>query len=110
MFIYPAIDLLGGRCVRLKQGDYSQATTFNDDPVAVAREWVKQGADRLHLVDLDGAKAGQPVNESVIRRIVDSVPVPCQLGGGLRSDADLENVLHWGVRWPVLGTQALRDP
>jgi phosphoribosylformimino-5-aminoimidazole carboxamide ribotide isomerase len=96
--------------VRLKQGDYLQATTFSDDPVAVAREWVKQGADRLHLVDLDGAKAGRPINETVIRRIVDSVPVPCQLGGGIRSDADLESVLRWGVRWPVLGTQALRDP
>ena len=110
MHIYPAIDLLGGRCVRLRQGDYSQATTFNDDPLAVAREFVRQGADRLHLVDLDGAKAGQPVNENVVRRIVDSVPVPCQLGGGIRNESHLENVLRWGVRWAVLGTKALADP
>lgn len=110
MVIYPAIDLLAGRCVRLRQGDYAQETVFSDDPVAVAAEWVRQGADRLHLVDLDGAKAGQPVNGDVIRRIVRAVNVPVQLGGGLRSDEHLAAVFDWGVRWAVLGTKALQDP
>ncbi len=110
MLIYPAIDIRAGRCVRLVQGDYSRETVFSDDPVAVARNWVEQGADRLHLVDLDGAKAGQPVNGPVIRRIVESVSVPCQLGGGLRTDEHLGEAFAWGVRWAVLGTKALHDP
>jgi len=110
MLIYPAIDIRNGRAVRLVQGDYSRETVFDDDPAAVARRWVTQGADRIHLVDLDGAKAGKPVNGDVIRRIVDSVPVPCQLGGGIRSDADLKQVFEWGVRWAVLGTKALQSP
>lgn len=110
MLIYPAIDILNGRCVRLVQGDYSRETVFSDDPVSVARRWVEQGADRLHLVDLDGARAGRPVNGPVIRRIVEAVPVPCQLGGGVRSEGDLGEVLAWGVRWAVLGTKALQDP
>lgn len=110
MLIYPAIDLLNGRCVRLRQGDYAQETVFSDDPAAVAAEWVRQGADRLHLVDLDGAKAGQPVNGDVIRRIVRSVNVPVQLGGGIRSAEHLDAVFDWGVRWAVLGTKALQDP
>ncbi|MCZ2342491.1 MAG: 1-(5-phosphoribosyl)-5-[(5-phosphoribosylamino)methylideneamino]imidazole-4-carboxamide isomerase [Bacteroidales bacterium] len=110
MLIYPAIDLLGGRCVRLKQGDYAQETVFSDDPTAVARRWVELGADRIHLVDLDGAKAGQPVNGEVIRAIAAAVPVPCQLGGGIRTDADLATVFDWGIRWAVLGTKALQDP
>lgn len=110
MFIYPAIDLLGGKCVRLRQGDYSQETVFSDDPAAVAKQWAAAGADRLHLVDLDGAKAGKPINGDVIRRIVSAVGVPCQLGGGIRSEADLETVFGWGVRWAVLGTRALQEP
>ena len=110
MHIYPAIDLLGGRCVRLKQGDYARETVFSDDPAAVARNWVALGADRLHLVDLDGARDGQPVNGEVIRKIVEAVSVPCQLGGGIRKDADLETVFGWGVHWAVLGTKALQDP
>jgi phosphoribosylformimino-5-aminoimidazole carboxamide ribotide isomerase len=110
MHIYPAIDLLNGRCVRLVQGDYTRKTVFSDDPAAVAKQWVEQGADRLHLVDLDGAKAGRPVNGAVIRRIVEAANVPCQLGGGIRSDADLAAVFDWGVRWAVLGTKALQDP
>jgi phosphoribosylformimino-5-aminoimidazole carboxamide ribotide isomerase len=110
MFIYPAIDLLGGNCVRLRQGDYSRETVFSDDPAAVAKQWVKQGADRLHLVDLDGAKAGKPINGDVIRRIVSAVDAPCQLGGGIRNEADLETVFGWGVRWAVLGTRALQEP
>jgi phosphoribosylformimino-5-aminoimidazole carboxamide ribotide isomerase len=110
MFIYPAIDLLGGKCVRLRQGDYSRETVFSDDPAAVAKQWVAQGADRLHLVDLDGAKAGKPVNGDVVRRIVAAAGVPCQLGGGIRTEADLEAVFGWGVRWAVLGTRALQEP
>ena len=110
MHIYPAIDLLNGRCVRLRQGDYERETVFSDDPAAVARRWVGLGADRLHVVDLDGAKAGKPVNGDVIRAIVEAVKVPVQLGGGIRTDDDLDAVFGWGVRWAVLGTRALQDP
>jgi phosphoribosylformimino-5-aminoimidazole carboxamide ribotide isomerase len=110
MLILPAIDLRGGKCVRLKQGDYSRETVFGDDPVAMARRWVSEGARALHLVDLDGAKAGQPVNGAAIRRIVESVDVPCQVGGGLRTEADIEATLAVGVARVVLGTRALQDP
>ncbi len=110
MHIYPAIDLLNGRCVRLRQGDYARETVFSDDPAAVARKWVELGADRIHVVDLDGAKAGKPVNGPAIRKIVDAAGVPVQLGGGLRTDADLAAVFDWGVRWAVLGTRALQSP
>ena len=110
MLIYPAIDLLDGRCVRLRQGDYSRETVFSDDPAAVARRWVELGADRLHVVDLDGAKAGKPVNGAVIRKIVEAAGVPVQLGGGIRTDDDLAAAFDWGVRWAVLGTRALQDP
>jgi phosphoribosylformimino-5-aminoimidazole carboxamide ribotide isomerase len=110
MFIYPAIDLLDGRCVRLRQGDYSRETVFSTDPASVARRWVASGADRIHVVDLDGAKAGKPVNGSVVRAIVEAAGVPVQLGGGIRTDADLAAVFDWGVRWAVLGTRALQAP
>jgi phosphoribosylformimino-5-aminoimidazole carboxamide ribotide isomerase len=110
MLIYPAIDLLHGRCVRLRQGDYSRETVFSDEPAAVARKWVDLGADRLHVVDLDGAKTGHPVNGPTIRKIVEAAGVPCQLGGGIRTDADLAAVFDWGVKWAVLGTRALQDP
>ncbi|MDY3551119.1 1-(5-phosphoribosyl)-5-[(5-phosphoribosylamino)methylideneamino]imidazole-4-carboxamide isomerase [Gemmata sp. JC717] len=110
MFIFPAIDLLNGRAVRLRQGDYSRETVFSDDPAAVARKWVELGADRIHVVDLDGAKAGKPVNGTVIQAIVSAAGVPVQLGGGLRTDQDLETVFGWGVHWAVLGTRALQAP
>lgn len=110
MLILPAIDLRGGKCVRLKQGDYARETVFGDDPAAMARRWVGEGAKALHLVDLDGAKAGEPVNGAVIRRIVQAVDVPCQVGGGLRTDADIEAALEMGVARVVLGTRALDDP
>jgi phosphoribosylformimino-5-aminoimidazole carboxamide ribotide isomerase len=110
MLIYPAIDLRGGCCVRLKQGDYAQETKFDDDPVAVARRWEQQGASGLHLVDLDGAKAGHPVNGDTIRRITAAVSIPCQVGGGLRDDSHVLEALRWGVRRFVLGTRALKDP
>jgi phosphoribosylformimino-5-aminoimidazole carboxamide ribotide isomerase len=110
MFIYPAIDLLNGRCVRLRQGDYAQETVFSDDPAAVARQWVDQGATRIHIVDLDGAKAGKPVNGRVIQQILEAAGVPCQLGGGIRTNDDLAAVFDWGIQWAVLGTRALQDP
>src|SRR5205085_10623340 len=95
--VYPAIDIRGGRCVRLRQGDYAQETVFDEDPVAVARRWVEQGADRLHLVDLDGAKQGHPVNGEVIRAVVEAAGVPCQLGGGLRTETHIRETLAAGV-------------
>jgi phosphoribosylformimino-5-aminoimidazole carboxamide ribotide isomerase len=110
MLILPAIDLRGGKCVRLAQGDYARETVFGDDPVAMARRWVGEGARALHLVDLDGAKEGRPVNGQVIRRIVQAVDVPCQVGGGLRTEADIEATLAAGVARVVLGTRALEDP
>jgi phosphoribosylformimino-5-aminoimidazole carboxamide ribotide isomerase len=110
MVILPAIDLRGGKCVRLKQGDYSQETIFGDDPVEIARKWVSLGTQILHLVDLDGAKQGHPVNADVVRRIVYTTRVPCQLGGGIRNDRDLETVFSWGVQRAVIGTRALQDP
>jgi phosphoribosylformimino-5-aminoimidazole carboxamide ribotide isomerase len=110
MLILPAIDLRGGKCVRLRQGDYAQETVFGDDPAAMARRWVGEGARALHLVDLDGAKEGRPVNGEVIRQIVQAVDVPCQVGGGLRTEADIEATLETGVARVVLGTRALQDP
>lgn len=110
MQIYPAIDLRGGQCVRLRQGDYAQETVFGSDPAAMARHWVAEGATYLHLVDLDGAKAGQPVNGPSIRAIVESAGVPCQLGGGLRSEEHLEQAFGWGVARVIIGTRALKDP
>jgi len=108
--IIPAIDLLEGHCVRLYQGDYAQAQTFNEDPVAVALEWVSQGATRLHLVDLDGAKAGFPVNRQAIEAIVRAVPVPVQVGGGLRDYASVAEILTVGVERAILGTSAVEKP
>lgn len=110
MLILPAIDLRGGKCVRLKQGDYSRETVFGDDPAAMARRWVGEGAKSLHLVDLDGAKEGRPVNGEVIRNIVKAVDVPCQVGGGLRNESDIQAALETGVARVVLGTRALQDP
>lgn len=110
MNVIPAIDLLDGRCVRLYQGDYSQSETFNENPVDVAKEWADQGASRLHLVDLDGAKAGQPVNQKSIEAIVKAVDVPVQLGGGLRNYASVANVLALGVERAILGTVAVEEP
>lgn len=109
MLILPAIDLRAGRCVRLRQGDFQQETVFNDDPVAVARQWIAQGATNLHLVDLDGAREGRPVNGPAIQRIVSACGVPCQLGGGLRSNEDVATALSWGVARVVLGTRAIGD-
>jgi phosphoribosylformimino-5-aminoimidazole carboxamide ribotide isomerase len=110
LLILPAIDLRGGQCVRLRQGDYEQETVFGDDPTAMARRWVEQGATYLHIVDLDGAKEGHPVNGESVCRIVQGAGVPCQLGGGLRSEDHISQALGWGVQRVVLGTKALREP
>ena len=106
MNVIPAIDLLDGKCVRLYQGDYAKSQTFNDNPVEVARQWVNEGATMLHLVDLDGAKAGHPVNQAAIEAIVRSVDVPCQVGGGMRDRASVAAILNLGVRRVILGTVA----
>ena len=100
MLIYPAIDLRGGQCVRLRQGDYAQETVFGSDPADMARRWVNQGATWLHLVDLDGAREGHPVNGESVRRIIVATRlfcqlVSCQLGGGLRTEEDIATALGW---------------
>jgi phosphoribosylformimino-5-aminoimidazole carboxamide ribotide isomerase len=110
MDVIPAIDLRGGRCVRLQQGDYGRETIFGEDPAAMAALWEAEGASRIHLVDLDGARDGQPVNVAAVRAILDRVSVPCQLGGGIRDDATAEAWLSEGVERVIVGTQALRDP
>jgi phosphoribosylformimino-5-aminoimidazole carboxamide ribotide isomerase len=110
MEVIPAIDLLNGQCVRLYQGDYDRSEVVGDDPVAVARQWQEQGATRLHVVDLDGARTGQPVNLPVIEAIVQALTIPVELGGGLRTRAQVTDVLGLGVRWAILGTVAVDEP
>jgi len=108
--IWPAIDLRGGNCVRLRQGDYAQETVFGDDPAAVARRWQAEGARQIHLVDLDGARDGKLVNGEAIRAIVSAVSVPCQLGGGVRNETTIRELLALGLERLVVGTQAIRQP
>lgn len=111
MFLIPAIDLKDGKCVRLRQGRMEDDTVFSDDPVAVARRWVDAGAKRLHLVDLNGAFAGRPVNEDVIKAIVQEFPdVPVQVGGGIRDDETIDRYLAMGARWVIIGTRAVNTP
>lgn len=110
MIVIPAVDIKGGRCVRLKQGRMSEETVYADDPVRMAETWVLKGAERIHLVDLDGAVGGKRVNGEVIRRIASSLPVPVELGGGIRSLASIEFYLEAGVQWVILGTVACKDP
>ncbi|MBY0587925.1 1-(5-phosphoribosyl)-5-[(5-phosphoribosylamino)methylideneamino]imidazole-4-carboxamide isomerase [bacterium] len=110
MQILPAIDLRGGKCVRLRQGDYADETVFGEDPVAMAKHWASQGASMLHLVDLDGAKEGKPVNTDVIREICQAIDIPCQLGGGLRTTDGVHAALSLGVARAIIGTQAVKDP
>ncbi|WP_421659322.1 1-(5-phosphoribosyl)-5-[(5-phosphoribosylamino)methylideneamino]imidazole-4-carboxamide isomerase [Leptothermofonsia sp. ETS-13] len=110
MHVIPAIDLLEGRCVRLYQGNYDQAQTFDENPVAVARQWAAEGATWLHVVDLDGAKAGHPVNLSAIEAIARAVDVPVQVGGGLRDRQSVVDLLNLGVRRIILGTVAVEQP
>jgi phosphoribosylformimino-5-aminoimidazole carboxamide ribotide isomerase len=110
VLLYPAIDIRGGQCVRLRQGDYSQETVFGADPAEMARRWRDQGAEYLHLVDLDGARQGRPVNGPSVRAIIESTHLPCQLGGGLRGEDHILEALGWGVTRVILGTRALQDP
>ncbi|UZQ56337.1 1-(5-phosphoribosyl)-5-[(5-phosphoribosylamino)methylideneamino]imidazole-4-carboxamide isomerase [Trichothermofontia sichuanensis B231] len=115
MEIIPAIDLLGGKCVRLYQGNYDQVEPFSDDPVQVARQWVEQGATRLHLVDLDGAKMGEPVNLPAIAAILESLraaptPIHVQVGGGLRTRERIQTLLDLGVQSVIVGTIAAENP
>jgi len=112
MLLIPAIDIKDGRCVRLRQGDMGYATVFSEDPVAMARKWVDMGATRLHIVDLNGARSGKPVNEGVIRKIVRAVgpDVAVQLGGGLRDLDTIERFIDDGIAFVVIGTAAVKNP
>ena len=110
MKIWPAIDLRGGNCVRLKQGDYNQETVFGDNPGAMASQWCEQGAQCMHLVDLDGARDGLWINQDAVRSIVQSIDVPCQLGGGVREESTIELLLGLGVSRLIIGTKALKEP
>jgi len=111
MLLIPAIDIQGGRCVRLRQGRMDDATVFSDDPVAMARRWAEAGARRLHVVDLDGAEAGRPVNLEIIRAVVDAVPdLPVQVGGGIRDEETIEEYVGSGVRYVILGSKAASTP
>ena len=110
MQIWPAIDLRDGKCVRLRQGDYNQETIFGDNPAAMARRWVEQGAQCLHLVDLDGARDGATANRQAIEAILSAVDVPCELGGGIRDEAAIGQLLGLGLAQLVVGTRALKEP
>ena len=112
MLLIPAIDLKQGHCVRLEQGDMDKVTTFSEDPGAMARHWVEQGARRLHLVDLDGAFAGKPKNESAIKSILKAVgdDIPVQLGGGIRDLETIERLLDDGLSYVIIGTAAVKNP
>ena len=110
MEVIPAIDLRGGRCVRLYQGDFGQETVYSEDPLAVALQWQEQGASRLHLVDLDGAAQGEPVNLKIVAAIVAQSEIPVQVGGGLRDTSAIAAAFDAGVDRVILGTAALSDP
>ena len=110
MEVIPAIDIRGGLCVRLEQGDYARETVFGDDPAAMARRWQEAGVPRIHVVDLDGAREGRPVNEEAVRSILSAVSVPVQLGGGVRDLSAVERCLSAGVGRVVLGTAAVKNP
>ncbi len=110
MQIWPAIDLLGGKCVRLQQGDYQRETVFSDSPVEMALRWKEAGTKYLHLVDLDGAKDGSQVNGEVIRQIVAGSGLICQVGGGVRNEETIQRLLSLGLNRVIVGTRALREP
>jgi phosphoribosylformimino-5-aminoimidazole carboxamide ribotide isomerase len=111
MLLIPAIDLKEGKCVRLRQGRMDDDTIFSDDPVAVAGKWVAAGAKRIHLVDLDGAFAGKPVNADIIKAIVAAFPkIPVQIGGGIRDEETIQAYLEAGVEYIIIGTQAVKEP
>jgi phosphoribosylformimino-5-aminoimidazole carboxamide ribotide isomerase len=110
VILFPAIDILDGRAVRLTRGDFAAPTVYRDDPLAAARAWVEEGARWLHVVDLDGARAGRPVNLDALERIAGELGVPVQCGGGLRSSEAIDAALSAGARRVVVGTAAYRDP
>ncbi|MDC0481860.1 1-(5-phosphoribosyl)-5-[(5-phosphoribosylamino)methylideneamino]imidazole-4-carboxamide isomerase [Gammaproteobacteria bacterium] len=111
MKIIPAIDIQNGNCVRLRQGDFSQETIFHDNPVDMAKKWVEEGAERLHLVDLDGARLGSPVNIKIVSDICKSIPnIPIQIGGGIRDIETAERYLETGASFIIIGTKAVEDP
>ncbi len=110
MIVIPAIDLRGGRCVRLFQGDYAKETVYNENPSSQAEDFAKAGASIIHLVDLDGAKAGRPVNLTAVSAICAKVAIPCELGGGIRSFGDADKVFEAGVSRVILGTVACENP
>jgi phosphoribosylformimino-5-aminoimidazole carboxamide ribotide isomerase len=110
MILFPAIDLKNGQCVRLEQGDMARATVFNLDPAAQARSFVEQGFEYLHVVDLDGAFAGKPVNAQAVESMLKTIPIPVQLGGGIRDLATVEAWLGKGITRVIIGTAAVRDP
>jgi len=107
MLIIPAVDIKGGKCVRLFQGDYEQETVYGEDPLAMAKRWINEGAPFLHLVDLDGARAGFPVNKVIIADILRQSPVPVQVGGGIRNLETIEEYISWGAQRVILGTAAI---
>jgi phosphoribosylformimino-5-aminoimidazole carboxamide ribotide isomerase len=109
LIILPAIDLKDGKCVRLRQGKAEDVTVYSDDPVAQARVWLEQGAEQLHVVDLDGAFQGEPKHAEIIARIVRALGIPVEVGGGLRTDAHIERVLQAGVARAIVGTRALES-
>lgn len=110
MFIFPAIDIVDGKCVRLTQGDFAQKTVYSDNPAAMALNWQSQGAEYLHLVDLDGALAGESQNLRVVKEILAAVNIPIQLGGGIRDLKTIEYLLHSGLSRVILGSIAVKDP
>lgn len=110
MLIFPAIDIRGGKCVRLLKGDFAQETVFSDDPAAMARKWQQQGAQFLHLVDLDGALVGKSQNLATVKAILAAVTIPVELGGGIRTMENVDEVLALGVRRVILGSVAVRNP
>ena len=110
MEVIPSIDIRGGRCVRLYQGDYDKETVFSDDPVQMARRWQDEGGERLHVVDLDGAATGEPANLPIVRNILDALSIPVQVGGGIRSIDTVRQFIEAGADRVVLGTAAVRDP
>ena len=110
MQIWPAIDLRGGKCVRLQQGDYDRETVFGEDPAAMARHWVDLGAECLHLVDLDGARQGYPGNLAAVGAILRAVDCPCELGGGIRSEETIRQALDLGLKRLIVGTLAIKQP
>jgi phosphoribosylformimino-5-aminoimidazole carboxamide ribotide isomerase len=109
MILFPAIDIQNGKCVRLTQGDYNQETIYHEDPVEVAKSWVRSQAAFLHIVDLNGAKTGKSVNEEVIKEIAASVSIPVQVGGGIRSLEIIDTYLQAGVARVIIGTAAIKD-